>query len=310
MAPQLTGVAGPARPEGSQPPRTREMRGELREVSRRPGPVRQVVQVWQHRELLVNLVRKDLRIRYKSSLLGFLWTLLNPALYLVVFSLVFQEILRTKVPYYAVFLLSGLLVWNLFANSVSGATTSIVGNAGLVQKVWFPRQILPVAAVGAALVHFVFQLVVLVAALVVFTKAPAWDYLPLVVPALVVLLVLALGIGMALGAINVYLRDTQHLLELVLLAWFWLSAIVYPYRDVADRLGERSGLMLLNPVISLVLVFQRAIYNPPTAEGVLPDAGHLWYLRNLALVGAGATAVLFVGLRIFARLEDDFAEEI
>lgn len=304
------GSAIPARPKGLSPGPARTKGQELREVSSRSAPLRRLVEVWQHRELLVNLVRKDLRIRYKSSVLGFLWTLLNPALYLVVFSLVFQEILRTNVPYYAVFLLSGLLVWNLFANSVSGATTAIVGNAGLVQKVWFPRQILPVAAVGAALVHFVFQLVVLVAALVVFTKAPAWDYLPLVVPALLVLLVLALGIGIALSAINVYLRDTQHLLELVLLAWFWLSAIVYPYRDVADRLGDRSELMLLNPIISLVLVFQRAIYNPPLADGVLPDAGALWYLRNLALVGAGSLAVLYVGLRIFGRLEDDFAEEI
>lgn len=282
----------------------------LREISRRPSPVQRLVEVWRYRELLRNLVRKELKVKYKSSILGFLWTLLNPALYLVVFSLVFQEVLRVQVPYYALFLLSGLLVWNLFSAAVGGGTASVVDNASLVQKVWFPREILPLASIGAALMHFCFQLSVLVAALVIFGKSPAWEFLPALLPALAVLVILAGALGIALSAVNVYLRDTQHLLELVLLAWFWLSAIVYPYRQLSDRLGDKASVLLVNPIMSIVVLFQRAIYNPDAEAGILPDAGMGWYLRNLALVGVASFLLLLAALWVFGRLEDNLAEEI
>jgi ABC-2 type transport system permease protein len=283
---------------------------ELREISRRPSPVRRLVEVWRYRELLRNLVRKELKVKYKSSILGFLWTLLNPALYLVVFSIVFQQVLRVQVPYYALFLLSGLLVWNLFSAAVGGGAGSVVDNAGLVQKVWFPREILPLASIGAALMHFFFQLSVLVIALAIFRKPPDWAFLPALLPALAALLVLAAALGIGLSAANVYLRDTQHLLELVLLAWFWLSAIVYPYRHLADPLGGKAALLLLNPIISIVVLFQRAIYNPDPADGILPDAGIGWYLRNIGLVGAASILLLLAALWVFGRLEDNLGEEI
>ena len=104
--------------------------------------------VWRYRELLGNLIRKELKVKYKNSVLGFVWSLLNPMLYLVVFSIVFQEVLRVQIPYYAIFFLSGLLAWNFFATALSAGTGSIVGNAQLVQKVWFPREILPLAVDG------------------------------------------------------------------------------------------------------------------------------------------------------------------
>jgi ABC-2 type transport system permease protein len=282
----------------------------LRDVSRHPTPLRRVRDVWRYRELLRNLVRKELKVRYKNSILGFVWTLLNPLLYLVVFSVVFKYILQSSVQHFAIFLLSGLLAWNLFSAAVSGGTSSISGNASLVQKVWFPREILPLASIGAALVHFMFQSVVLFAALAVFRVAPAWNYLPLLIPALLTLLLLAAALGIALAAVNVYLRDTQHLLELVMVAWFWLSAIVYPYQQVAARLHDKAFLLLFNPVIPIVLTFQRAIYNPHTDDIVPPHADMTWYLRNLGLVAAAALLLLLVALWIFSRLEANLAEEI
>jgi ABC-2 type transport system permease protein len=293
---------------------------ELREISRRPSPIQRVANVWAYRELLGNLVRKDLKVRYKDSVLGFAWTLLNPLLYLVIFTAVFREILRVDIPLFGIFLLSGLLAWNLFANGVNGGAASIVGNAALVQKVWFPREILPVAAIGGALVHFLLQFLVLALALVVFRHAPDWESLVLLPVAVVVLLLLTTACGIAVAAVNVYLRDTQHLLELLLLAWFWMSAIVYNVELVRERLGDLAWVVLLNPVIPIVTAFQRVIYNPPdcapdaaadTCSQVLPaGAGVGWYLRNLAVVGAGSVLLLFVALWIFGRLEDDFAEEI
>ncbi|MBK9180861.1 MAG: ABC transporter permease [Acidimicrobiales bacterium] len=292
-----------APPEPARPPTTTE-------VSARPGPIQRLVIVWRYRELLGNLVRKELKVKYKNSVLGFLWSLLNPVLYLVVFTLVFKEILRVQVPLFSIFLLSGLLAWNLYSNSVSAGTTSIVGNASLVQKVWFPREILPLASIGASLVHFFLQMLVLFAALAIFRHAPAWSYAPALVPALLVLLLFSAAIAIGLAAVNVYLRDTQHLLELVLVVWFWLSAIVYPYEQVAERLGDKSWILLFNPIIPVVLTFQRVIYNP-SDPGVIPlDVGIGWYLRNLAIVGAGSLVLLVLALWLFGRLEDDFAEEI
>ena len=280
------------------------------QVSQRPGPIARIGQVWRYRELLVNLTRKELKVKYKDSVLGFLWSLVNPLLYLVVFSIVFQEILRANVPYFAIFLLSGLLAWNLFSSGLGAATGSIVGNAGLVQKVWFPREILPLASIGASLVHFFLQLIVLVVALVAFRHEPAWGYIPALLPAMAVLLLWTVAFGLALSAVNVYLRDTSHLLELVLLAWFWFTAIVYPYRLVADRLGDAAWVMLLNPMVPVVLAFQRVIYNPAASDAILPEASLGWYLRNLGLSGLAAGAALVGALVVFGRLEDNLGEEI
>ncbi len=281
------------------------------EISRRPSPFRRMANVWRYRELLVNLTRKELKVKYKSSALGFVWSLLNPLLYLVVFSIVFQYIQRAGISFFAIFFLSGLLVWNLFSTSVGAACSAIVGNASLVQKVWFPREVLVLAGIGAAVVHFFLQLGVIIGALIVFQYAPAWSYLPALIPAILVLLIFATGLGLILAAVNVYLRDTQHLLELVLVAWFWMSAIVYPYRQVADRLGAKSFVLLFNPLIPIITTFQRVLYNPkPEAKILPPDAGLGWYLRNIAIIGAFSIVLLFVGLWLFGRLEDNFAEEI
>ena len=286
----------------------------------RPSLLGRARDVWRYRELLVNLVRKELKVRYKNSALGFVWSLLNPALYLVVFYVVFQVVLDAGIPDFPIFLLAGLLPWNLFSASLGSATASVVVNAPLVNKVWFPREILPLAAVGAALVHFVLQAGVLALAMAVFRHAPAPEYLPVVAVALVVLVVLAGALGIALAGSNVYLRDTSHLLELALLAWFWVTPIVYQYRLVSDRVGEWA---LVNPLTSVVLAFQRGLYNrvdgaggsdrlgeAARSSGILPDEPVLWYLRNVAVLGVVAVVVLAVGLWLFRYLEDDFAEEL
>jgi ABC-2 type transport system permease protein len=274
--------------------------------------------VWRYRELLVSLVRKELKIKYKNSALGFIWSLLNPALYLVVFYIVFQIFLKAGLPYFPIFLLAGLLPWNLFGTALGAGTVSISSNASLVTKVWFPREILPLAAIGAGLVHFMLQTMVLLAALLVFRYEPAYGYLPLIPLALFTLVLLVVALSIGLAAINVYARDTQHLLELALLAWFWMTPIVYPYRQVADRVGS---LFLLNPITPIVITFQRALYNRTESvtrskagvvtTHVLPaSANWLWYARNLGIVIAVSAVLLLGALAIFGRLEDNFAEEI
>ncbi len=288
------------------------------EVSARPGTIRRLRDVWAYRELLGTLVRKELKVKYKNSALGFVWSLLNPMLYLVVFWIVFTKFIPAAIPSFPIFLLSGLLPYNLFSAGLGGGTTSIVGNASLVTKVWFPREILPLASIGAALVHFGLQLIVLAAALVVFRYQPSWSYLPLIVPALVTLLVLVAALAIFLAAINVYARDTQHLLELVLLAWFWMTPIVYVYAQVREKVGDWA---LLNPLTAIVITMQRAIWGNHlvTISGgkkgtlvrpAVPNLSQWWYLRNLGIVFAISCALLLVAFRIFGRLEDNFAENI
>ncbi|MEM7273845.1 MAG: ABC transporter permease [Actinomycetota bacterium] len=289
---------------------------------RPPGLASRAVDIWTYRELLVNLVRRELKVRYKDSVLGFLWTLLNPLLYLAVFSVVFGIILRANVPRYGLFLLSGLLAFNLFSIGLSAATTSITGNGPLVQKVWFPREILPLAAIGANLITFFFQLLILLFGLAIFRQAPEWGMLWLVIPALLVTLMIGTGLGLALSAVNVLFRDVQHFLELGLLTWFWFTPIVYSYNLVGSALLDRFGadgerLASLNPMLPVVTTFQRVVYNPTnfTAEqqaefSLLVDRGTGWYLQNLAISGAFGLVFLAIGFTVFTRLEANLGEEL
>ena len=291
--------------------------------STRPRPLRQRLgDIWSYRELLANLVRRELKVKYKNSVLGFLWTLLNPLLYLAVFSLVFTGILTGGVQLYGIFLLSGLLAWNLFSTGLTGATASIVANGPLVQKVWFPREVLPLASVGAAAVNFAFQLVVLALALLVFQWAPAWSMLWLLPLAVAVALVWATALGVAFAAGNVYLRDIQHFLELGLLAWFWLTPIVYQYDLVGEQLNERWGagaerLAMANPMVPVITTLHRVVYNPDNLVGT-PDADQFdllnrssgWFAVNLAVSGGVGLLLLVLALVVFGRLEANLGEEI
>jgi ABC-2 type transport system permease protein len=284
-----------------------------RVISSRVSVRRRLGDIWRYRELLVGLVRKELKVKYKNSVLGFVWSMLNPALYLAVFYVVFQLVLKAGIPNFAIFLLSGLLVWNLFSSGLAGATGAIVGNAAIVKKVSFPREILVMASVGASLVHFFLQACVMVLALVAFQYPPSPGYLLLVPVALFALLLFTCGLGILLAAVNVYMRDTQHLLELALLAWFWGTPIVYQYRMVADRLGDNTWLYRLNPITPIVLTFQRAIYSKSEVNGVavLPTGvGPDWYLLQLGGVIVFSAALFMIGLTVFGRLEGNFAEEL
>lgn len=292
----------------------------VRVVTPKRGVVRRLADVLAARELLVALVKKELKVKYKDSTLGFLWSMLNPALYLVVFYLVFSLFLKNGIPLFPIWLLCGLLVWNFFSVVLSSATSTMVANAALVKKVSFPREVLPLAAVGAGMVHFCLQALVMLGALLAFRHRIDTSYLWLVPVALVYLVLLSSALAVALSAMNVYVRDLQHLLELVLLAWFWMTPIVYPYFQIVPDLLQRglpSWAFLANPVTPVVLVFQRCLYGTSivneTAETpltLLPD----WSPTTMAiplLIGiVASTALLGAAVHLFGRLETNFAEEM
>ena len=295
-------------------------RAEARVVRARITFRERVQRVIRYHELLVGMVRKELKVKYKNSVLGFAWSLLNPLLYLVVFYIAFEKILKSGIPSFPIYLLSGLLVWNLFSTGLAGATGSVVGNSGLVKKVSFPREILPLAAVGSMLVHFFLQSLVLFAVLAIVQWQVAWSYMPLLPFALVALLLVTASLGILLSALNVYLRDTQHFLELALLAWFWMTPIVYPFQLVARHGGGNYAvfklLWMANPVTPIVLVFQRAIYaemtnistKPPTP--LLPHWPYWGYCAYLGLSFVFGAIVLAIAAKVFGKAEVNFAEEL
>jgi ABC-2 type transport system permease protein len=266
-------------------------------------------------ELLTELVRKDLKVKYKNSTLGFIWSLANPLLYLAVFTLVFTQLLDNGIQAFPVLFMSGFLVWNFFNLTTMSGTGSVVGNANLVRKVRFPRVVLPLSSVGFAGVHFVLQLGVLLALLAVFYRDAFGPQLVLLVPALAVVTVFATAMALLASALNVRFRDVEHLLEVILLAWFWLTPIVYPVTFVRDQLAGSPWLFRLymaNPMAGVVTAMQRAIYVHPVAGGrdILPSGGYGFYLTWLGVAGAIALVLLALGLWTFRRLQADFAEEL
>ena len=266
-------------------------------------------------ELLTELVRKDLKVKYKNSALGFIWSLANPLLYLAVFTLVFDKLLKNGIEAFPVLFMSGFLVWNFFNLATLSGTGSVVGNANLVRKVRFPRVVLPLSSVGFAGVHFVLQLGVLLVVLALFYRDAFGPQLVLLVPALAVVLVFATAMALLSSALNVRFRDVEHLLEVILLAWFWLTPIVYPVTYVRDELAGSPWLFRLymaNPMSGVVTAMQRAIYVHPVTGGrqILPAGGYGFYLTWLGVGGAIALALLAAGLWTFRRLQADFAEEL
>ncbi len=270
--------------------------------------------IWDYRELLDQLVRKELKVKYKESVLGFFWSMARPMLQIVIYYVAFTIFLGSRQPAFAIFVFTGLLIWGFFTDIVGGCTGSVVGNGALIKKTSFPREILPLSVVGAALVNFFFQLVVLLLALAVaavagFHVAPDLDLL-LVPLALVVGLIWATAFGLVLAAATVYLRDLQYLVDVILLAGFWLSPIVYPITYPIDNLSKRGHSTLLevylaNPMTNVVATFQRAFYT--MGEQFTFQGSLLPRLAVLLLVGLGA---LWVSQRIFAKLRGGFAQEL
>src|SRR5436190_3442201 len=226
----------------------------------RPSARKRLKELVAYREILGNLIRKEVKVKYTSSKLGALWSMLNPLLYLAVFSLVFGVILKSKAPDFAVYLLSGLLAWNLLSTSLSLAARSVVDNANLVKKVYLPREVLPLASVGAALVDFGLQTLVLLIFMGVTSHFVAGTNLLLLPLSFVALLVFTCALSLWVGALNVRYRDTQHLLNLALLTWFWFTPIVYASAFLQDRLQAHGQwlwvlYLVLNPVADIVIGF-------------------------------------------------------
>ncbi len=253
------------------------------------------IRIWAYRELLKNLILKDLKIRYGGSLLGFAWSLLNPLAMIVVYSIAFKYILRIQVENYTVFLITGLLPWGFFSSSVSASTSAVIADANLVKKIRFPREILPLATVQINLVQFLMALAVFFPALIFLQAELGWSLLAY--PAVLALHVgFTLGVALLLSAVTVFYQDIKHLTEVGLMILFWVTPILYPISMVPERV---RWLFKLNPLAVYITAYQDIIYFgrwPTWDTWVL---GTLWVAASVAL-----------GSWVFRRYDPRFAEEL
>jgi lipopolysaccharide transport system permease protein len=266
---------------------------------------RRLSELYRYRALIGTLVLRELRARYRGSVLGFLWSFLNPLLLMLVYVLVFSVYLRVPMEGYAVFLFSGLLPWLWFSSSLGHAAGVIVGSGALVKRILFPAEILPLVSVLSNLINMLLSLPLLFVFLLAFgiRPGPVLAFLPLL---LLLQLLLTAGLALALSALNVYLRDVEQILGNGLVLLFFLSPILYPVSTVPVtlRLGDTvtvplRPLYFLNPVAGLVQSYQNIFFF-----------GREPHWIHLGMVAAAAALALWAGWGVFDRLRDSLAEEV
>ena len=266
--------------------------------------VKNLKELWGYRDLIYNLVVRDLKVRYKNSLLGVFWSWLSPLLMMLIFTFVFGYFQRDNpIPNAHILFLSALLPWNFFTGAVIGGTYSIVGNSHLVKKVYFPREVLPIAVVFASFVNFVISLPVLLILMLVSGVPFTGRILLLPIPILIEVL-FATGMVLVLSALEVFYRDTHMLLDVGMQAWFFLTPIIYNVRDLPKTytllgvtFNPQVWLFRLNPMASIINTYQDILYH-----------GELTASDFLARTAVTATIVLVFGYWFFRRFSGRFGE--
>ena len=265
-------------------------------------------ELFERRNLLALLVRRDLKARYKDSALGFVWALVRPLTQLLISFIVVGQFLGAAkgIPNFAIYVFSGLTVYTLFSEIVGVGTASVVSNGGLIKKVFFPRLILPLAAVGSSLFFFLIQLALLAIATLLTNRGFEIPGVIFVLPGTILIAVFATALAIVLSAANVYLRDIQYLVEVGLMLAMWASPIMYSWTMVRRILGDSIWLDIYtnNPVTLSVLAFQRAFWESPSHELAAPA-------DLLARLGwaIGICTISVVGAAIvFRRSQGNFAQ--
>lgn len=270
---------------------------------------RSIRDVTDQRDLLGLLVKRDLKAKYKDSALGFLWALARPLMQLAIYFVVLGQFLGAArgIPDFAIFVFTGLTAMGLFQEIATGGTGSILANAGLVKKVYLPREVFPLASAGSALFNFGVQLAVLVIATIAVGKPPLHVEILYAIPSLLVLVVYGVAFGLFFGAVNVYLRDIGYLVEVATMLLFWASPVVYSWQMVQDLVTNPILLELYtnNPLTLAVIGFQEAFW---VAGDALVQPSHM--LLRLLIALAVGLFLLLLSHRLFLRLQGNFAQEL
>ena len=253
-------------------------------------------ELWQYREMIISLVKRDLKSRYKGSFLGFLWMFLNPLLQMFVYNIVFSTIMRMDIDKFYLFLFVALVPWLFFSTCLSAGTTVIFSQQDMVKKIYFPREVLPIAFTLSQFVNMLLSFIVIFA-IVIFSGVKlnpiALLYLPLI---MIIEFILALGITFLASVLTVYFRDLEQILSIVSMAWMYLTPVVYPVEYVPEKYVK---LFYLNPMTSITIAYRDILYY-----GQVPQINTL--INAIAL----GVLVLIIGKITFTKLQRGFAEEL
>lgn len=252
-------------------------------------------EVMDYREMIIMLVRRELRGRYKGSVFGFAWTFINPLLQLAVYTMVFSVVVRMNVEKYYLFLFVALIPWLAMSTSTTGGSICITSQASLVTKIHFPRQVLPIATVTTNFVNMVLCMIIVLVVCVITVGINAFALIYLL-PVIVIEYILALGIAFIVSGVTVYFRDMEHILGIFVMAWQFLSPIMYSIDMVPE---EIRGLFMLNPMTSLIIAYRDILYYKQIPQ-----------LSTLSLAFFMGIVFLVVGWILFDKLEKGFAEEM
>lgn len=253
-------------------------------------------ELFAYREMIISLVKKDLRGRYKGSTLGFLWTFINPLCQILIYTMVFSVIMRSNIDKFYLFLIVGLIPWIFFSSAINGGATSIISQQDLVKKIYFPREVLPIAYVTSSFANMLFSFVIVFMVLFISgvgISPRALVFLPLV---MLVEYILALGIALLTAALTVYFRDLEHILGIITTAWMYLTPIMYSTDMVPEKLLK---IFNLNPMTPVVIAYRDILYYKQ-----IPRIGTLLHASILGIV------IMICGTIIFSRLQRYFAEEL
>ena len=253
-------------------------------------------ELYAYRQMIFSLVKKDLRGRYKGSVLGFLWTFINPLLQLVVYTIVFSFILKTNIERYYLYLFVALIPWIFFSSSITVGSASIVAQKDLIKKIYFPRMVIPISYVTSSFVNMLLCFIVIFAVIIV--SGAGINFLALLTLPVIMLVeyILALGMAMLTSAITVYFRDLEHILGIVTMAWIDMTPIMYDKSIVPENL---MPIFNLNPMTHVIECYRAVLY-----EKKIPDLTTLLSAAGLGIL------ILIVGILVFNKLQKRFAEEL
>ena len=255
-----------------------------------------IKELYDYRELLKSNIRKDIRGRYKASVLGVLWSFINPLLTVLVYAIVFPYLMRSTAENYIVYLVTGIIPWTFFQTVLNQCLTCIKSNAGIIKKVYFPRVILPISAMCSGIINFFISCLIILVFCVVWNVGISWHIILVPLIALIEGL-FALGLGMALGAMDAYLQDLEYIVNFITQLLFYGTPIVYEISQFSSQ-SVLSFLIRLNPMTTIMNSYRDVfLYHQ------IPDLG------ALAIVGVFTIVVVLIGYVIFTKLEKGFAEQ-
>lgn len=258
--------------------------------------LQRIKNIYEYRDMIYSMVRRDLRGRYKGSVLGFLWTYINPLCQVIVYSAVFSVIFRVNIEKFYLYLIIGMMPWTFFHSSIQGGSTCIRGHADMIKKIYFPREVIPISFVTSTFVNMLLSFIIVFLALITAqwgVNPLALLFLPLI---MMIEYLLTLGLTMIFAAINVYFRDMEQIIGVIMMAWIYITPIMYDVSYIPEQLRT---IFFLNPMTPVIIVYHDILYYKQIPA-----------VENLVQSGLVALLIFAIGFVVFAKLERNFAEEM